>query len=128
MDSLAGLAATAAIEAIMERFFALQPVDRDWFLVQTEFAAHGIRHEEVGLEFTEAWRETKSEFFGLMVSVLGSLGRRLTIHSDHAATVLMGTYELALREAVMEDRGIDTDLLRETLPRLLLSVTETTAG
>ena len=40
----------------------------------------------------------------------------------------MGTCELALREAVMEDRGIDTELLRETLPRLLLSVTETTAG
>ena len=112
----------------MERFFALQPVDRDWFLVHTEFAVHGIRHAEVGLGFTEAWRETKSEFIGLMVSVLGLLCRRLTIDPDHAATILMGTYELALREAVMEDRGIDTELLRETLPRLLLSVTETTAG
>ena len=31
-------------------------------------------------------------------------------------------------EAVMENRGIDIELLRETLPNLLLSVTETTAG
>jgi len=40
----------------------------------------------------------------------------------------MGTYELALREAFMEGREADTSLLRQTLPTLLLSVTESTAG
>ena len=41
---------------------------------------------------------------------------------------LAGLDATAAIEAIMEDRGIDTELLRETLPRLLLSLTETTAG
>lgn len=123
-DSLVGMDPTESIEAIMKRFFILQPADREWFLVHSEFAIHGIRHEEVGQEFNEAWRETKTEFMGVMVSVLDALGRRFTIDPDHAATVLMGTYELALREAFMEGREADMSLLRESLPTLLLSVTE----
>lgn len=128
IDSLEGMDATASVDAIMERFFVLHPADREWFLVHSEFAIHGIRHDKVGLEFTEAWRETKAEFMGLIVSVLKSLGRRFTIDPDHAATILMGTYELALREAFMEGREPDNVLLRETLPMLLLSVTEEAAG
>jgi hypothetical protein len=36
----------------------------------------------------------------------------------------MGTYENALRQALIEGRPVDLDLLRNTLPTLLLSVTE----
>ncbi len=45
-------------------------------------------------------------------------------HLGHAATVLMGTYDNALRESLIERRDIDQDLLRRTLPALLLSVVE----
>lgn len=127
-DSLKGMDTLASIVAIMERFFDLHPANREWFLVRSEFAIHGLRHDEVGQEFTDAWRQTKTEFMGLLVSVLNALGRRLTIDPDHAATVLLGTYEVALREALMEGRETDLGLLRETLPALLLSVTESTAG
>jgi hypothetical protein len=37
--------------------------------------------------------------------------------------ILMGTYETALREALVQDRAIDLDLLRGTLPAVLLSAT-----
>ncbi|MCW2825875.1 MAG: hypothetical protein JWQ91_2792, partial [Aeromicrobium sp.] len=35
-----------------------------------------------------------------------------------------GTYETAQREALIEDRPIDLGLLKQTLPILLLGVTE----
>lgn len=114
----------ASVEAILERFFTLQSTDREWFLVHSEFVIHGLRHEKVGQEFTEAWRETKDEFLGVIASVVESLGRRFTIDPEHAAMVIMGTFELALREALMEGREADSGLLRKTLPTLLLSVTE----
>lgn len=118
----------ASVEAILERFLELQPNDREWFLVHCEFVIHGLRHEKVGKEFTQAWRETKDEFSALIGAVVEGLGRRFTIDPEHAAMVIMGTYELALREALMEGRDADSGLLRETLPTLLLSVTAPVAG
>ncbi len=61
-----------------------------------------------------------------MTQTVKALGRRFTIDPRHAATILMGTYELTLREALIEGRPIDTVLLRESLPMVLLSVTEET--
>lgn len=123
-DTLDGDDVEASVENILERFFALQPADREWFLVHTEFVLHGLRHEKVGKEFTEIWRETKEEFKALILAVVAALGLRFTIDPEHAAMVIMGTYEVAVREALMEGRGADLGLLRETLPTLLLSVTE----
>lgn len=114
----------STIDVILERFLSLQPADRDWFLVNAEFTIHGIRHESVGREFNEVYGRTKTEFQEFMVQVTTALGRRLTIDPASAATILMGTYDLALREALIENREVDTVLMRETLPTLLLAMTE----
>ena len=122
--SLAGKDLTETIDAILERFLSFQPGDRDWFLVNAEFAIHGIRQESVGREFREAWRETKKEFTEFMGQVVEALGRRFTIDPSLAATILMGTYEVTLREALIESRDVDTVLIRESLPKVLLAMTE----
>lgn len=123
-DSLDGDDLASTIDAVLERFLAFQPGDRDWFLVNAEFAIHGIRQESVGREFNEAWSETKKEFTEFMVQVVASLGRRFVIEPASAATILMGTYELALREALIEGREVDPVLIRESLPHVLLAMTE----
>ncbi|MEO6473094.1 MAG: TetR/AcrR family transcriptional regulator [Aeromicrobium sp.] len=115
-----------AIDEVIDRFVVFQPGDRDWFLVNAEFAIHGIRQKDVGREFNEAWGQAKAEFQAFMTQTVKALGRRFTIDPRHAATILMGTYELTLREALIEGRPIDTVLLRESLPMVLLSVTEET--
>lgn len=122
--SLAGKDLAATIDVILDRFLSFQPGDRDWFLVNAEFAIHGIRQESVGREFREAWSETKREFTDFMTQVVEALGRRFTIDVSSAATILMGTYEVALREALIEGREIDTTLIRESLPQVLLAMTE----
>lgn len=109
---------------IMDRFMVLQPPDRDWYLAHAEFELRGVRDDEVGRAFNEAWRDIKSQVEELIESVLAQFGLRLTIDLGHAATVLMGTYDNALRESLIERREIDHELLRRTLPALILAVVE----
>lgn len=109
---------------IMDRFMVLQPPDRDWYLAHAEFELRGVRDDEVGRAFNEAWRDIKSQVEELIESVLAQFGLRLTIDLGHAATVLMGTYDNALRESLIERREIDHELLRLTLPALILAVVE----
>lgn len=123
-SSYAGMEPAEAIGIIMDRFVLLQPPDREWYLVHAEFELRGVRDDAVGREFNDAWREVKEQFKALMVSVLDALGLRLTVDPNHAATVVMGTYDTALREALIEGRPLDLDLLRVTVPLLMLSVTE----
>jgi len=121
---LIGRDASEVIGTIMERFMLLQPPDRDWYLAHAEFELRGVRDDEVGRAFNAAWRQVKQQVGVLIQAVLGQLGMRLTIDVDHAATILMGTYDTALRDSLIERREIDHDLLRRTLPALLLSVVE----
>ena len=122
-DAFRGLDPTEAVGVIIDRFLGLQSVDRAGLLVHMEFAIRGIRGDEVGAEFNTSWRGMKDELVALMTSVVTALGREFTIDPRHAATVLAGTYDEALREAVTDGRELDPDLLQSTLPMLLLAGT-----
>ena len=112
---------------ILDRFLMLQPPDREWFLVNAEFELRSVRDDAVGREFKAAWSQVKQEFQDLMVMILEALGLRLTIDIHDAAVILMGTYDMALREALIENRPMDPDLLRRVMPALLISATEPVA-
>lgn len=123
-SAFAGLDVGEAVGVVFERFLMLQPPDREWFLVQGEFELRSVRDDPVGREFRAAWTGVKSEFQNLMVRILETLGLRLTIDPHDALVMLMGTYDMALREALIENRPMDADLLRRIMPSLLLSTTE----
>jgi AcrR family transcriptional regulator len=120
----AGLDTSEAVGVIFERFLMLQPPDRDWFLVQAEFELRSVRDDPVGREFRATWTGVMSEFQDLLVAILETLGLRLTIDPHDALLMLMGTYDMALRESLIENRPMDTELLRRIMPALLLSTTE----
>jgi AcrR family transcriptional regulator len=123
-SSYADLDPVTAVGVIMDRYLLLQPPDREWYLVNAEFELRGVRDDAVGREFNTAWSEVKDQFEALLLAVLRALGLRLTIDPGHAATIVMGTYDTALREALIADRPLDLDLLRTTIPIIMLSVTE----
>ncbi len=123
-----GLDATESIGVVFDRFLMLQPPDPEWFLVQGEFELRAVRDDPVGREFRAAWIGVKREFQEIMVSILETLGLRLTIDPHDALVVLMGTYEMALREALIEHRSMEPELLRRIMPPLLFSVTEPIAS
>jgi AcrR family transcriptional regulator len=122
-ESYRGLEPVEAVAVIIDRFMSLHSVDRVGLLVHLEFSIRGVRGDEVGEEFNASWREIKDELVSLVELVVGALDRELTIDPRHAATVLAGTYDEALREAVTEGRELDVDLLQSTLPMLLLAAT-----
>ncbi|WP_197983482.1 TetR/AcrR family transcriptional regulator [Aeromicrobium sp. CFBP 8757] len=122
-ESYEGLEPTEAIAVIIDRFLGLQSVDRAGFLVHLEFSIRGIRGGEVGDEFNDSWREIKDELVSLMTTIVASLGREFTVDPRHAATVLTGTYDEAVREAITEGHELDAELLQTTLPMLLLAAT-----
>lgn len=122
-DGLGRLDVAEAIGAIVDRFAVLQPADRDWYLARAELELRGVRDETVGRELSEALRLVKHQVETMIEQVLAATGLRLTIDVGHAATVLMATYDAALREALIERRGVDLGLLRDTVPRLVLAVT-----
>lgn len=122
-ESYVGLGPVDAIGVIIDRFLSLQSVDRVGLLVHLEFSIRGLRGDAVGREFNASWRELKDELVSLMSLIVAALGREFTIDPRHAATVLAGTYDEALREAVTEERELDAQLLHSTLPMLLLGAT-----
>ena len=122
-EAYLGLEPTEAIAVIIDRFLGLQSVDRAGFLVHLEFSIRGIRGGEVGSEFNDSWREIKDELVSLMTAIVASLGREFTVDPRHAATVLTGTYDEAVREAITDERELDAELLQSTLPMLLLAAT-----
>jgi AcrR family transcriptional regulator len=127
-DGYVGLDPVDAIGVIIDRFLSLQSVDRVGLLVHLEFAIRGVRGDAVGQEFNASWRELKDELVSLMTLIVAALDREFTIDPRHAATVLAGTYDEALREAVTEGRAVDAELLHSTLPMLLLAATRPLPG
>lgn len=123
-SSFEGLDTLSAVAVIIDRFLLGQLHDREWYLVHAEFELRGVRDDAVGREFVAASRQVRTDFEAFMTSALDALGLRLTVDLSHAATILMGTYDTALRESLLEDRPIDLELLKVTLPMLLLAVTE----
>lgn len=127
-EGLRSMDPTEAISVIIERFLGLQSADRAGLLVHLEFAIRGVRGDEVGEEFNAVLREITDELVSLMTAVVAALGREFTIDPQHAATVLIGTYDEALRQAVVEDRPLDAALLQSTLPMLMLAGTRPLAA
>jgi AcrR family transcriptional regulator len=122
--SLADKGVVEAFTVILDRFLVLQPQDREWFLVHAEFQLRGVRHDAVGRAFVQSWHQVRHDFEEFMASVLERMGLRLTVPAAHVAGILIGTYDDALRTALMEERPLDLELLRTTLPTVLLSVVE----
>lgn len=122
-QAYAGMDPVEAVGVIIDRFVLLQPPDREWYLVHAEFELRGVRDDAVGREFNDAWREVKAEFEAVMVTLLRQIGLELTVETGHASAILMGTYDTALREALIERRPLDLDLLKVTVPIVMLSVT-----
>jgi AcrR family transcriptional regulator len=119
-----GMNIVDAFAVVMDRFLVLQPLDRVQYLVHAEFQLRGVRDDEVGRRFVAAWRQIRADFEAFLSTTLDALGLRLTVPIGHASSIIMGTYENALRMALIEARPLDLDLLKATLPTLMLSVTE----
>jgi AcrR family transcriptional regulator len=119
-----GLAPAEALSAIMDRFLQLRPPDLDFYLLHAEFSLRGLRGDTGGAEFNALWQSVSEQVCAAVQRVLDGLGLRTTIPIRQLVTILLGTYDGELRESLVDGRPMDADLLRVTLPGLLLAATE----
>lgn len=115
-----------ALAAIMDRFLQLRPADLDFYLIHAEFQLRGMRGDIGGAEFNQLWDSVTGQVGSAVERVLDVLGLRPRIPVDQLVTVLLGTYDAELHSALVAGRPLDEDLLRHTLPLLLLSAMEST--
>lgn len=114
----------ALVTRVIERFLTLQATDRVSSLVHGEFALHAIRDPQVGAVFAEAMNASTCELRRLFNEVLAVLGRRLTADHDHVIALTVGAFEFVERDALLTGSDWDRSILTETLPRVLLALSE----
>ncbi|EFQ83513.1 transcriptional regulator, TetR family [Aeromicrobium marinum DSM 15272] len=109
-----------------DHFLAAYPKDRTSFLVHQEFVTHGIRGRQIAEVYRELWTETRRDFTELLERGLGLLDRRLIVPIDQAAVVLIGAWEMTMRDAFLETDADEADLalLAEMIPALLTAFLE----
>lgn len=122
--SVEGLPPEQAVAAILERFLIVQPPDRDWFVLHLELELRGLRGEAGGDGFLIWWHVVMDGIAEILQSAVDALGLRLTIDVQDACMVLIGTWEAMVLRSLVADRPLDDDMLRTTLPRVLVSLTE----
>ncbi|WP_374999543.1 TetR/AcrR family transcriptional regulator [Aeromicrobium sp. CTD01-1L150] len=123
-STYAGMGPGDALSAIMDRFLQLRPPDLDFYLLHAEFQLRGMRGDIGGAEFNELWQTVTEQVGGIVQRVLDELNLRLSVPMSQVITILMGTYDTELHSALVNDRPMDEELLRVTLPGLLLAATE----
>ncbi|MFT4299006.1 MAG: TetR/AcrR family transcriptional regulator [Aeromicrobium sp.] len=106
---------------IAERFLEAYPHDRTSFLVHLEFITHGIRQRAVAEIHRQLWAEARADMQRVLEGGAALLGGRLVVTPEQAVTVLIGAYELAMRDALLDSEENEADLsrLRELIPALL---------
>ncbi len=122
--TIVGLDPERAAASMLERFALLQPADRELFMLHLEFELRGLRGDLGGDRFVEWWRQVIDGIAEVIEAVIAAMGLRLVIESREAVLILLGTWDAMVLQSLVEERDLDVELLRTTLPRLMLSVTE----
>lgn len=115
----------AALLRAVDHFLRTYPNDRESFLVHQEFVTHGIRGRAVAEVYREQWHGTRREFVRIIERAVEALDRPLAVPPEQAALLLIGTWEMVMRDAFLEsdapvaDLAVASDLLTRVLLGLL---------
>lgn len=109
---------------VLEAFFTGYQHDRTSFLVHSEFVIHAVRDPQIGRMFLDLWGSALQEIGILVERGVSALGRRLTIPVDHAVTLVLGAFEVGLRDDLLAtpDGEPSVDRFLEIVPSLLSAI------
>lgn len=124
LTTLEGLDAEQAAGVILERFLLLQPPDRDDFVLHLEMQLRGLRGDVGGDVFVGWWNAVLDGIGEVLTSALDAFDLRLTLGVREVCTILMGTWDAMVLNALVAGEAVDVDAVRVALPRMLLSFTE----
>ncbi|MFF8602068.1 TetR/AcrR family transcriptional regulator [Streptomyces sp. NPDC015232] len=125
--------ALAPEDYTLERLAALasrvEPDERDWYLVSTEFTLHAIRDRQAARALAAHDARLRAEIARGIELVVRRSGRELTVDADRFARLVIALREGGLAQSYVEPDALPPGTLeREFLAPLLASVTRTTSG
>lgn len=103
------------ITDLVREFIGMQPADRQWFLMQSEFHLLAMRDPEVGREYHEGERLVCVQLTERLLEVVAEVGLRFTVEPDLATTVFMQAYEAGMREFVLAGSAMPGEEAIETV-------------
>lgn len=107
------------------RILELQSDDRRWWLVQAEFQLMALRDHTIAADYLRYHDEFFSELTEIVVAALASARRRFTIDAEEAVRVIAELCANGEARAVLsEDQRTFTERLSESVPAILLALTE----
>lgn len=110
-----------ALAAIIDRFSSAVPDSLDQYVLTTEFVLHAMRDADVASTYAQVWSTLLNDLCDLMERVMANRGREFIIAAHHVAAIMLGTWEMSFRTGDVGER--DTEMLRQTLPAVLVSLT-----
>ena len=116
------------IENVLADVFALQPDNRQWVLMHSEFRLLALRDPSVAPRFLDSQRTFQRQLAAVVEAALGSVGLRTLMEPLHLTRVLVDQYESAMQEALLA--GADDpemaarDTVMKVLPPLVHHLTE----
>lgn len=118
----AGISAEVT-QTALERFFAAQPDDRQWFLVNAEFTLHAVRHPQAARTLAEHRRELHARIANLLTKAFADVGLEPTMEITTFVRVLIALYENSVEQRYLEpDAARRGEFERQVVPTLLRAV------
>ncbi|MFC1417630.1 TetR/AcrR family transcriptional regulator [Streptacidiphilus cavernicola] len=113
------------LDRLAERVCEIEPAERDWYLVSTEFTLHAIRDRETARILAQHDARLRAELARGITEHLRRAGLALTVDPDELARLLIAIREGGLAQSYVEPEQLPPGLLeRRFLARILTSVTE----
>ncbi|MFF7178448.1 TetR family transcriptional regulator [Streptomyces sp. NPDC008121] len=108
------------LERLADLASRVDPDERDWYLVTTEFTLHAIRDRQAAWVLARHDARLRAEIARGLRTVLHRAGRELTVDADRFARVLIALREGGLAQSYVEpDELPPGSLERDFLARLL---------
>ncbi|KOG07235.1 MULTISPECIES: TetR/AcrR family transcriptional regulator [Streptomyces] len=129
-ESIDALAAEEyTLERLAELAARVEPDERDWYLVTTEFTLHAIRDPQAAWVLARHDERLRAEIARGLTLVLRRAGRELTVDADRFARLLIALREGGLAQSYVEPDALPPGSLeRQFLTPLLEASTRRIPG
>lgn len=115
------------ITQVVREFLSLQPDDRMWFLLQSEFSLLAMRDPELGKAYLEGERMMCGKLAERLSAMLAAVGLRFTIDPEIMARVLADMYTSGMQDMVLagsDSPGADAiDAVADTISLFVRALT-----
>ncbi|MGW6566689.1 TetR/AcrR family transcriptional regulator [Streptomyces sp. NPDC054975] len=117
------------LERLAEVASRIEPDERDWYLVTTEFTLHAIRDRQAAWVLARHDARLRAEIARGVTAMLRRAGRELTVDADRFARMLIALREGGLAQSYVEPEELPPGSLeRDFLAPLLAATTREIDG